>query len=121
MFANPFKLKKQGILGMNKRNIQYIGGENDRKYYPLVDNKLKTKVVAQDAGIAVPKLLATIERHSQLRKLKDILEGTEQLLSINPTYYFEAGIDDPPNRFKIDIWEGPSGINNSQFNNEYFH
>ncbi len=73
MFANPFKLKKLGILGMNKRNIQYIGGENDRKYYPLVDNKLKTKVVAENAGIAVPKLLATIERQSQLRKLKDIL------------------------------------------------
>ncbi|HID92668.1 MAG TPA: alpha-L-glutamate ligase-like protein, partial [bacterium (Candidatus Stahlbacteria)] len=80
MFANPFKLKKQGILGMNKRNIKYIGGENDRKYYPLVDNKLKTKVVAQDAGIAVPKLLATIERQSQLRKLKDILEGLDKFV-----------------------------------------
>jgi len=73
MFANPFKLKKLGILGMNKRNIHYIGGENDRKYYPLVDDKLKTKVVAENADIAVPKLLATIERQSQLRKLKDIL------------------------------------------------
>ena len=80
MFANPFKLKKQGILGMNKRNIQYIGGENDRKYYPLVDNKLKTKVVAQEAGISVPKLLATIERQSQLRKLKDVLEGLDKFV-----------------------------------------
>ena len=80
MFANPFKLKKQGILGMNKRNIQYIGGENDRKYYPLVDNKLKTKVVAQDAGISVPKLLATIEWHSQLRKLKELLEGLDKFV-----------------------------------------
>jgi hypothetical protein len=80
MFANPFKLKKLGILGMNKRNIHYIGGENDRKYYPLVDNKLKTKVVAENADIAVPKLLATIERQSQLRKLKDILDGHEKFV-----------------------------------------
>jgi len=80
MFANPFKLKKQGILGMNKRNIHYIGGENNRKYYPLVDNKLKTKVIAQDASIAVPKLLATIERQSQLRKLKDILNGLDKFV-----------------------------------------
>lgn len=80
MFANPFKLKKLGILGMNKRNIHYIGGENDRKYYPLVDNKLKTKVVAEDAGIAVPKLLATIERQSQLRKLKDMLASYEKFV-----------------------------------------
>ncbi len=80
MFANPFKLKKLGILGMNKRNIHYIGGQNNRKYYPLVDNKLKTKVIAEDAGIAVPKLLATIERQSQLRKLKDILASYEKFV-----------------------------------------
>ncbi len=78
MFANPFKLKKLGILGMNKRNIHYIGAQNDRKYYPLVDNKLKTKVVAQNAGISVPKLLVTIERQSQLRNLKDMLTGLDK-------------------------------------------
>lgn len=80
MLANPFKLKKLGILGMNKRNIHYIGAENNRKYYPLVDNKLKTKVLAQNAGIAVPKLLATIEHQSQLRKLKDILTGLDKFV-----------------------------------------
>ena len=80
MFANPFKLKKLGILGMNKRNIHYIGRENDRKYYPLVDNKLKTKVIAENADIDVPKLLATVERQSQLRKLKDILDGHEKFV-----------------------------------------
>ena len=80
MFANPFRLKKLGILGMNKRNIHYIGEENNRKYYPLVDNKLKTKVVAQNADIAVPKLLATIERQSQLRRLKDILDGLDKFV-----------------------------------------
>ena len=80
MFANPFKLKKLGILGMNKRNIHYIGGQNDRKYYPLVDNKLKTKVIAEDAGIAVPTLLATIEHHSQLRKLKELLASYEKFV-----------------------------------------
>ncbi|PHS39136.1 MAG: alpha-L-glutamate ligase-like protein [Sulfurovum sp.] len=74
MFANPFTLKKLGILGMNKRNIHYIAAQNDRKYYPLVDNKLKTKVIAENAGISVPKLLATIKRQSQLRKLTDILD-----------------------------------------------
>ncbi|WP_309494194.1 alpha-L-glutamate ligase-like protein [Sulfurovum sp.] len=80
LFANPFKLKKLGILGMNKRNIHYIGAQNNRKYYPLVDNKLKTKVIAENAGIAVPKLLSTIERHSQLRNLKDILVGLDKFV-----------------------------------------
>jgi alpha-L-glutamate ligase-like protein len=80
MFANPFKLKKLGILGMNKRNIYYIGAQNDRKYYPLVDNKLKTKVVAQNANIAVPKLLVTIERQSQLRNLAEMLTGLDKFV-----------------------------------------
>jgi alpha-L-glutamate ligase-like protein len=80
MFANPFKLKKLGILGMNKRNIHYIGAQNDRKYYPLVDNKLKTKVVAQNANIAVPKLLVTIERQSQLRNLENMLNGLDKFV-----------------------------------------
>ena len=80
MFANPFMLRKLGILGMNKRNIHYIGGENDRKYYPLVDNKLKTKVLAENAGISVPKLLATIEHQSELRRLKDILAGLDKFV-----------------------------------------
>lgn len=80
LFSNPFALKKLGILGMNKRNIHYIGAQNNRKYYPLVDNKLKTKVIAQNAGIAVPKLLATVERQSQLRNLKDILAGLDKFV-----------------------------------------
>ena len=80
MFANPFKLKKLGILGMNKRNIHYIGAQNNRKYYPLVDNKLKTKVIAENAGIAVPKLLVTIERQSQLRNLADMLIGLDKFV-----------------------------------------
>ena len=51
--------------------------------------------------------------------LKDIVEDAEQFLSMNPTYYFEANIDDSPNRFQIDIWEGPFGVNNSQISNDY--
>ena len=80
LFANPLKLKQLGILGMNMRNIHYIGAQNNRKYYPLVDNKLKTKVVAENAGIAVPKLLATVKYQSELRNLKEILEGHEKFV-----------------------------------------
>ncbi len=74
-FANPFKLKKQGVLGMNKRNVYCIGEYNDRKQYPLVDNKLKTKIVAEKENIAVPKLLGTISMQSEVRNIKKILEG----------------------------------------------
>lgn len=60
-------------MGMNRRNVDYVGAHNPRHLYPLVDNKLKTKLLAEQAGIAVPKLLGTLryqhdvkELHSQL-------------------------------------------------------
>ena len=74
-FANPFKLKKLGVLGMNKRNVYCIGEHNNRKQYPLVDNKLKTKEIAEEVNISVPKLLGTIKFQSELRHIETILEG----------------------------------------------
>ena len=61
MFGIARKLSAKGIIGMNRRNIGYIGKYNARKLYPLVDDKLKTKIIAEEAGITVPKLLGTIE------------------------------------------------------------
>lgn len=42
--------------------------------------------------------------------LKDLFENTEQFLSMNPTYYFNADVNDAENRFEIDIWEMPLAI-----------
>ena len=75
LFANPFKLKKMGVLGMNRRNVQYIGRYNDRKNYPLVDDKLKTKIIAEKANISVPDLINVIETQSRIKLLEGMLEG----------------------------------------------
>ncbi|MEM6602699.1 MAG: alpha-L-glutamate ligase-like protein [Pseudomonadota bacterium] len=56
----------QGIVGINKRNISYILAHNERKFYPLVDNKILTKELAEKASIPTPKLLGKIEYHSQI-------------------------------------------------------
>lgn len=45
---------------MNERNARYVAVENPRRLYPLVDNKLRAKQLAEDAGIAVPRLLAVL-------------------------------------------------------------
>ena len=55
-FVNPLRLRDRGVLGINQRNSDYIMRYNKRKLYPLVDDKLQTKQLAIDAGIAVPKL-----------------------------------------------------------------
>ncbi|MDC7231769.1 MAG: alpha-L-glutamate ligase-like protein [Spirochaetales bacterium] len=73
--VRPGALKKRGIMGMNMRNGHYIGRYNNRKLYPLVDDKLKTKSIALEAGITVPDLIAEMDSNYQLKHLDSYLEG----------------------------------------------
>ena len=68
-YTSPFKLASLGIMGMNQRNVNYIGRYNPRKLYPLVDNKLKTKHIAVGAGVTVPKLIGTIQHQHEVGKI----------------------------------------------------
>ena len=67
-------------MGINERNIAYISRYNERKRFPLVDNKLLTKRAAEQASIAVPELLGVIESSYQLRNLSKLLEPLEQFV-----------------------------------------
>jgi alpha-L-glutamate ligase-like protein len=67
-------LKEKGILGINMRNAEYIFRYNPRRLFPLVDDKLLTKQLAQNNGIAVPQLYGVLEMAGQVRDLQQILE-----------------------------------------------
>ena len=67
------ELKKQGLLGINRRNSDYVLRYNERHRYPLVDNKLQTKRLAIDAKIAVPTLYETISNEHQIKNIESIL------------------------------------------------
>lgn len=57
----PRKLRELGIVGMNQRNISFIGESNKRANYRLVDDKLETKRIALErGGIPVPALYGTV-------------------------------------------------------------
>ena len=79
-FVNPFKLLKQGVLGMNMRNIDFISAHNPRHLFPRVDNKLKTKILAENAGITVPKLYGVIKQQHEIKRLPKILEEYNQFV-----------------------------------------
>ncbi|ASU22444.1 alpha-L-glutamate ligase-like protein [Vibrio qinghaiensis] len=68
-YTSPFKLRRKGIMGMNKRNHSYIGRYNDRSKYPLVDDKLQTKLIAQRAGCTVPKLIGVISNQANVKSI----------------------------------------------------
>ena len=60
-FANPYQLLNKGVMGMNQRNCSYISRYNDRKLFPNVDDKLKTKTLAIEHNIDVPELIGIIQ------------------------------------------------------------
>lgn len=75
MFRDFLKLKRNKILGINKRNASFILKYNKRSLYPLVDDKLRTKKLALDAGMNVPLLYGVIEAQHQRKQLKKLLEN----------------------------------------------
>ena len=80
LLASAKKLRSFGIIGMNQRNFGLISRYNPRHLYPLVDDKLKTKLLAQKAGITVPKLLGTVEYQHDVKLLKEILQPHAQFV-----------------------------------------
>jgi len=78
--VSPAALRRRGIMGMNERNVGYIGKYNPRRFYPLVDNKLKTKKAAQERGIVVPELYGVVEYQHQVRHVTTLLEGLESFV-----------------------------------------
>ena len=78
--VSPAKLRRLGILGMNRRNISFIGSYNKRKNYRLADNKLETKSAALSRGISVPELYGTIELQSQIRSMDQKLAGCDSFV-----------------------------------------
>lgn len=72
--ANPLKMHRLGIMGMNQRNFSYIGRYNDRKLYPNVDDKLKTKKLGLEHGIAVPDLISIVRYQHEVKRVFKILD-----------------------------------------------
>ena len=67
MWIKPAALRRQGMLGMNRRNLEFIGRYNSRASYPLVDDKLRTRRLAEQYGIASPRLISVLRTQHDAR------------------------------------------------------
>ncbi len=85
MFELYRKLESKGVLGINRRNSQFILKHNVRKLYPLVDDKLRTKKLAEAAGIAVPRLYEVVEFQGQVKGLAGKLASLDDFV-IKPAH-----------------------------------
>lgn len=73
MFFLNKRLRQRGVLSINQRNSDFVLQYNQRQYFPLVDDKLKTKQLALNAGIAVPPLYGVIKTEHDITQLETIL------------------------------------------------
>lgn len=74
------RLRANGVLGLNWRNAEYQLVHNQRRYFPLVDDKLKSKRLAEASGIAVPPLFGVIEYPHEVRTFDAIVQDHEDFV-----------------------------------------
>lgn len=68
------------VLGINWRNLRYIYPHNPRIHFPLADDKLRTKAVLADRGIALPETYAVYGSFYELRDLERDLAGRDSFV-----------------------------------------
>ena len=69
----PGELKRFGIIGLNERNGTYLLPNNNRKFYRKVDDKLVTKLLAQEMGLAIPELYHVFRTQQELKDMSSVL------------------------------------------------
>jgi len=79
-FCTPQQLRTAGVMGMNYRNFDVIGKCNQRRLYPLVDDKVKTKTLANNIGINTPKLIGKIECQYEVKNILNIISGYREFV-----------------------------------------
>ncbi len=80
IFRQFLSLRKAGILGMNRRNVEYIMRFNRRSSFPLVDDKLLTKQLALKHGIPTPPLYHVVSHHGDIAGFGKALSDQQQFV-----------------------------------------
>ena len=83
--ASPQQLRNAGILGMNARNYDIIAHSNKRRLFPLVDDKVQTKELANKIGINTPRLIGVIEVQSKVDTFLELVKDFEEFV-IKPAH-----------------------------------
>ncbi|MCO8165551.1 alpha-L-glutamate ligase-like protein [Pseudomonas sp. 21LCFQ02] len=74
------ELQARGIMGINRRNADYVLKYNKRSLYPIVDDKIITKERAISAGIHVPQMYGVISTEKEIDRLDEIIGGHDDFV-----------------------------------------
>lgn len=84
-WAWPFQLHRSGVLSMNKRNYAIIAAHNKRNLFPLVDDKVQTKKLANAIGIQTPHLIGSIDAQHEVKNFLSLVKGHKSFV-IKPAH-----------------------------------
>ena len=79
------RLNAAGVLGLNRRNGDYILKWNRRRFFPLVDDKVLCKTRLLQYKLAVPDLIAVASFMQQASHLDELL-GDNREFVIKPAH-----------------------------------
>jgi alpha-L-glutamate ligase-like protein len=68
-------MRQLGILGMNRRNAEFVLDHNPRELFPLVDDKLKMRDLCLRIGVPTPEVFAAVASFGKLKDLRTLLLG----------------------------------------------
>jgi alpha-L-glutamate ligase-like protein len=83
--GHVMRMKRSGVLGLNRRNGDYIMKFNRRHLYPLVDDKVLCKKRLQEQGLAVPDLIGIVRWMRQAAQIDEMLKGSREFV-IKPAH-----------------------------------
>ena len=83
-FRTPGELRELGVVGINMRNARFLLPNNPRRLYDLVDNKLRTKALAEAEGMTVAETYCVIRTPHDVSRVEKLLNGREAFV-IKPT------------------------------------
>jgi alpha-L-glutamate ligase-like protein len=73
-----------GVVGINMRHARFLLPNNPRRLYELVDNKLRTKALAEEHGMNVAETYGVVRTPHDANKVDKMLNGNESFV-IKPT------------------------------------
>ena len=88
-YVSPRQLREAGVLGMNARNYNIIAKYNKRSLYPLVDDKVQTKKLANSIDINTPHMIGLVEHQYEVKDLLQQIEGHSEFV-IKPAHGSEG-------------------------------
>jgi len=87
MLGRGLRQLSREVLGINRRNVEWIFARNPRARFPWVDDKIRTKELLEEIGLPTPRTLASVARRDQV---SPVLERLHQEASfvVKPTRGF---------------------------------